>query len=261
MSDALRTETERLGKQVRELRAQVETETQNLKRIIAQKEKVEENDGLDKKEDNPELGKQKHLKLSNDLREVQLKLSNINSELKTSSERRKRITDDNSELERINKVLVNTNEKLRSIKTELSDDVKQIQSKLDSATNASEGKIALRLSEIERLAGDHRKALEDIDKDRAALKDEINSHIRQKKDLEADQEKILSLQVDLKVKIDAAEKDHARAKQLQVSWTNKIADLKNEENRVEILRLRVLKMINDNKSIKELAELRKELLK
>jgi hypothetical protein len=56
------------------------------------------------------------------------------------------------------------------------------------------------------------------------------------------------------------EKEHDKAKLKQRSWDNKIADLKNEENRVEIVRLRVLKLVNENKTIKELEELRKELL-
>ena len=240
---------------LRKARAELEVATTELNRVKSGKSAV--NDGGV----NKEISQAQAQMLANSLRETRMKLEIAAKESKSISELRERNVKGNAELERVNANLVATNKKLEEMRASLSEDVKNLKDKLDYANNENEAKIALRLSEIDRLAEDHRKAIEDTDKDRAALKDEINSHIRQKKELESDQGKLLNLQVELKVKIDAAEKDHAKAKQLQVSWTNKIADLRNEENRVEILRLRILKMINDNKSIKELAELRKELLK
>lgn len=240
---------------LRKTRAELEVASTELNRVKCGKPPV--NDG----KVNKTISQAQDQRLANSLRETRIKVEIAATELKNVSERRDRYTTGNAELERVNDNLVATNKKLEEMRASLSEDVKKLKDRIDLANNENEAKIALRLSEIDRLAEDHRKAIQDTDKDRAALKDEINSHIRQKKELEADQEKLLTLQVELKMKIDAAEKDNAKAKQFQVSWTNKIADLKNEENRVEILRLRVLKMINDNKSIKELAELRKELLK
>ena len=52
-----------------------------------------------------------------------------------------------------------------------------------------------------------------------------------------------------------------KAQQAQILLDRNIQDLKNEENRLEMVRLKVEKLIHDNNTIKEMESLRKELRK
>jgi DNA repair ATPase RecN len=196
----------------------------------------------------------------NSLRKTRMDVDIATAKLNNVVEVKKMFEASNLELEKDNKNLTILNKKLEALKANLVDDVNNLNRRIEEIDRVGEERVKKRLDEVESLAKQYRQAISDIEKERKELRSSLSEYSKLKKECDVRSAKLVDEQIALRVKADDIEKMRVAVSQDVQSWKNKMSDLKNEENRAEIIRLRVVKIINDNNNIKELESLRKELL-
>jgi DNA repair ATPase RecN len=196
----------------------------------------------------------------NSLRKTRMDVDIATAKLNNVVEVKKMFEASNLELEKDNKNLTILNKKLEALKANLVDDVNNLNRRIEEIDRVGEERVKRRLDEVESLAKQYRQAISDIEKERKELRSSLSEYSKLKKECDVRSAKLVDEQIALRVKADDIEKMRVAVSQDVQSWKNKMSDLKNEENRAEIIRLRVVKIINDNNNIKELESLRKELL-
>jgi len=200
-------------------------------------------------------------KTNNEVREARLKLELINNDMQNIVNRKTRFEDENNQLEIDNDRLKVTNEKARAEKASLTGTLIKASELIKTNEKASLDEIDRRFKKVDKLAAEYKQDMEDLAREQVTLKSEIKRYRDKQNDLEKEREKILTTQAELNIAIENMNKEKVKMIAKQKSLANNISELKHEENRIEILQLRVVKIINDNKTIQELQKLRKELLK
>jgi len=143
----------------------------------------------------------------------------------------------------------------------------EAEKRLREAT-AKESAVASREDRFSNAIASVNKQQEDIKvkealmrKDKEAIDSEKNYLAKCSSEIEKEQASIINKKVKLDRSIADYEEQKRVMEQKQASLDNNIEELKNDEGRIEVTRLKVVKLINDNKSISELGKLKAELLK
>ena len=256
---SIQKEQDRLNEQLRDTRAKVETEQSKLNAIIKKKKDFEGGKELDEKKDKPNLTKAEQTRLNNAVREAKLNLAEVQTKLSNVSGRTKKFEEDNKSLKQENENLIKIQDKMINGKIKMTEEVKIIKSKLQKKYDENEERIAKRLDEIDVIKVGLENNIKEIEVERTTLARELRDCIAKKNDLALQTEKVVALQSELNLKITTFEKKIDRAEKSEAEYNRHKANLKKEEDGINTLRLRVMKVLNDNKQIKELDKLRKEI--
>ena len=198
---------------------------------------------------------------------IDLEREELRKELATTREQRKLMEDAKNSFDERKKVLAKNIEETNKEQNELSKIIEEnntLQVTLNRKIKEADDKIIefkRKSEQVDRQTKrlEHLLNLNQIEADNLrASKKEYNSKIR---DIEKEEKINLELQADLKIKIEEADKEKVEAKRRQTALDKNLYELENDRNRIEVMKLKVEKLIRDNDAIKEIASLKKELHK
>ncbi len=255
----IQAEQDRLTEQLRGTRAKVDIEQSKLNAIIKKKKDFEGGKEFEEKKDNTELTKAEQVRLSNSVREARLVLFEAQTKVADISGRTKKFEEENKSLKQENDNLIKIQDKAIKEKIKMIEEVKIVKSKLQKKYDENEERISRRLDEIDTIKKDFEKDIRETEAERCVLAREMRDCIVKKDNLTLETEKVITLQSELNLKINKTEKQKKEAEKKEEEYKRHKANLKKEEDQINTIRLKVMKVLSDNKQIAELDKLRKEL--
>ena len=285
----LSSETKKANNEVRELRLTLGIEKDTLKNIIERKKRFER-ENIDLEQKNEQLKKSyeenmaRRAVLSQELQSLKQKNDELDKKLgfrvmdveskenenrKQADENKRKAVEVAKEDDRVKALAqevdlkwksLDDKEKMAVAEQESAQSLSREVTKRLNALEIDEIKFQRKLERIRELEEALRVKITEAEREKEILAGKIKQQENKIKDVEKEEAEVVKTRAKFNIAIDETNVEKAEMIRRQHSLTANIRELKNEENRIELFRLRVIKLINDNKDIKELEALRKELL-
>lgn len=224
----------------------------NLKSDIKKQEIILEDNKRKAEEDKANISQEKEL-IRKQNEEILLEKENVKDQIKELAKKKKEL-DEKS---------LSMNEEKRKLYG-MQEDLQKKTININKRTNdiiIKQKDLNFKTDEAARKKQTYEEMCKLLNKEREAFDIERSLIEKDKKNIESKKKELLRQEANLLIKKEEYDVETDKAKRKQASLDRNIEEMKNEYNRLEIVRLKIEKLIMDNNTIKDLEGLRKELHK